>query len=60
MSKEWTKEDSAKMDRAAAEAAKELQVTWSGRELMEWVAKWTPTAGYKRLMRIAKQAYGLK
>jgi len=49
-----------KFDDAAAEAAKEFKPSWSAQEVAEWMAKWTPKAGIRRLGRILMQAFGLK
>lgn len=54
----WTKEDTEKMDAAAAEAAKEFQASWTAPEVATWWKKWYMTAGHKRLGRILVQMAG--
>jgi hypothetical protein len=48
----------AKMEAAAAEAAKELPTTGTAQQLADWIAKWYMQAGYKRLCRLILQAFG--
>ncbi len=57
----WTSEDSAMMDSAARDAARELlelveknvaaDRDTTATEVQAWMAKWWRTAGYKRLCR---------
>jgi len=51
-------EAEAKMEAAAAIAAKEFQVTWSAEEVAKWFNR-NRMASYKRLVRILYQAFGL-
>jgi len=49
-----------KFDAAAQEAMKEFKVDWTAQQAAEWMAKWVPKAGIKRLAREFMKAYGLK
>ena len=44
-------EISQKMDAASKEAAKELPKCKTAKDVANWMRKWYPTAGYKRLSR---------
>jgi len=53
----FTEEDKTKMDKAAEEAAEELkpiiaQYPDAAEAVGNWMKKWTPTAGLKRLGRL--------
>jgi len=52
------KETEAKMEAAAAIAAKEFQVTWTAEEVAKWFNR-NRAASYKRLVRILYAAFGL-
>jgi len=40
------------MDKAAQDAAQELNPGWTAQEVAQWWAKWYPKAGHKRLGRL--------
>jgi|WetSurSiteA1Bulk_404760.scaffolds.fasta_scaffold68606_2 hypothetical protein len=51
---EESKATLAQMDAAAAEAAKEIPITGTAVELLQWYKKWHMKAGYKRLGKLMK------
>lgn len=53
-----TNDIKARMDAAAAEAAKSIPITGTARDLADWIKEHYMKAGYKRLSKIILQAFG--
>jgi hypothetical protein len=52
-------ENAEQMDKAAAEAAKEIPGLKDPQDVAKWFRKWLMKAGYKRLSKALMQYYGV-